>query len=146
MKLMNMTKLVGLSAIALMMTGCGGGSSGSSTPPVGSGGDTTINYSGDYDITITATTAYGDNGECRDGRGEFVITEQYDIQGYVVSDWGDYWDLTGDITQSGSVNGGLADAGGGLVADFNGQLTATGGNGDWRDAYNCAGTWYADRL
>ena len=142
MKLMNITKLVGVSAIALVIAGCGGGNTGA----IGGGGDTTIDYSGDYDITITATTAYGDNGECRNGEGELVITEQYDIQGYVLSNWGDYWDLTGGITQSGSAEGGLADAGGGLVANFNGQLTATGGSGNWRDVLNCAGTWQANKL
>ena len=141
----NVTKLFGALAMASLIVGCGGGGGGS-TPSGGTGGDTTIDYSGNYDITVVATTAYGDNGECRDGEGYLEINDQYYIDGYIVSDWGDYWNLTGDITQSGSVNGGLADAGGGLVADFNGQLTATGGSGNWRDVSNCAGTWYADRL
>ncbi len=145
MKLTNISKFVGIGAIALVVAGCGGGSSGNGNTG-GSSGDTAIDYSGVYEITTIATTAYGDNGECRDGEGELAIDNQYNIGGYVVSDWGDYWVLTGSITQSGSADGGLADAGGGLAANFDGQLTATGGSGNWRDVYNCAGTWQANKL
>ena len=142
MKRITTILLSGITALAFTACGGGGGSSNDS----GGGGDTSIDYSGEYDITVIATTDYGDISACRDGSGELSIDNQYNISGYMLSDWGDYWDVTGDITQSGSVDGGLADAGGGLVADFSGQLTATGGSGNWKDVANCAGTWQANKL
>ena len=142
---MNKTTTILLAGItAITMTACGGGSSSNTN---NGGGDTSIDYSGEYQIIATSNTDYASNGlRCRGADGTLYVDDNYQLSGNVLSDWDDYYNITGDVTDSGYIQGGFARSyDPDLVATFDGQLTSTGGYGQWEDRLNCAGTWEASR-
>ncbi len=58
--------------------------------------------------------------------------------------WGNDYDVYGGVSGTGYISGGFAIPDSeDMVAEFDGQLTATGGSGEWRDKLDCSGTWEA---
>ncbi len=79
-----------VSSIALF-TACGSSSSSD-------GGSTPIDYSGNYDITVHSTTNHDKfGGPCGDAGGIININTDYLVSGKVSSEWGDVFNLSGEV-------------------------------------------------
>jgi len=133
MKKMNI--LVLMSAIGFLV-GCGGNSNIESSD---------IDYNGNYNVIVISSTKTDNNGNtCQGANGLMNITNSK-ITGKVTTDFGDIFDIDGNIASNGNVKGGFAVTGYN-VASYTGSISITAGEGTWKDIYGCSGEWAVSKI
>lgn len=100
-----------------------------------------IDYSGNYAVSFAATTSEDNGYPCIWENGSISINDSRLI-GTIVSDWGNAYHITGDVSQNGYIRGYLKIEDN-VAGPFNGQMNANGGNGTWNDIDQCSGEWIA---
>ena len=129
---MRYLKTVLLVSSVALFTACGGGGGSDSTPPV--------DYSGDYHLVATATTAIDNYGNPCVGVEGMVNVTNLIVTGRVVTSDGDALDVNGEVTSTGQVSGGFT------IADTDENVASYEGHmepitGTWSDINGCSGTW-----
>ena len=98
-----------------------------------------------WSITLSATTPKSPAGsECKGGAGKGVI-EEGKFTATITTDWGYDLTATANVDDDGTLYGGIAkgdvNAGG-----FDGMISGNVGEGTWKDAFGCEGTFAMQKM
>jgi len=98
-----------------------------------------------YKLVVTPDTRqdWVGNG-CDAVHGEVMLTEGH-LSGLIIDSWGDRYTLSGNSTEDGQLESGLAYNSRNRIL-LSGELIERGGDGQWQDRFGCNGRWSAIRL